>query len=71
MVQFDLLPRPPGLPTGDLQLWFIPHPLARRRRQFSDPELLIDLIYVFFGCILLSAILISVQWQNETFSELL
>ena len=44
---------------------------ACRRRQFSDPELLIDLIYVFFGCILLSAIVISVQWQNETFSELL
>ena len=38
MVQFDLLPRPPGLPTGDLELWFIPHPLARRRRQFSEPR---------------------------------
>ena len=40
---------------------------ACRRRQFSEPELLIDLIYVFFGYILLSAIVISVQQQNETF----
>ena len=50
----DLLPCLPGKSPGIcdfffLSWWSIPHPQARRRRQFPTPELLIDLTYVFFG----------------------
>ena len=74
MVQFDLLPCPPGMPLGIcsffLPWWFIPRPWACRRSQFPTPELLIDLIYVLFGYIFFRAKKITaVQQKNEMFSE--
>ena len=61
----DLLPCLPGKSPGIcdfffLSWWSIPHPQARRRRQFPTPELLIDLTYVFLEYIFFRAIVISV-----------
>ena len=70
MVQFDLLPCPPGDLQFFLPWWFITRPGACGRSQFPTPELLIDLIYVLFGYIFFRANKISaVQQQNEMFSE--
>ena len=58
---------------GDLQFflswWSMPQPRARKKRQFSTPELLIDLIYLFFWYIFLRALLISVQRQTICFQN--
>ena len=70
-------PSPPGYTPRELQFFsllvvLIPLPRERTRRHFPTPELQIDLIYVFCGVHLFeNSVVISIQWQNETFSELL
>ena len=68
LVQFDLLPRhhrhTPGICSFFCSWWSNPHPRACRKRQFPIPELLINLIYVFWGYIFSRAKLISINFSN-------
>ena len=66
MVQFDLLPchhrHTPGICGFVCSWWSTHHPRACRKRQFPIPELLINLIYVFWGYIFSRAKLISINF---------
>ena len=60
---------PPQAYPRDLQFffcswWSTHHPRACRKRQFPIPELLINLIYVFWGYIFSRAKLISINFSN-------
>ena len=68
LVQFDLLPchhrHTPGICGFVCSWWSIHHPRASRKRQFPIPELLINLIYVFWGYIFSRAKLISINFSK-------
>lgn len=60
---------------GDLQFFLswqsMPQPRARKKRQFPTPELLIDLIYMFFLVHLFESTIDFRTKANDVFSELL
>ena len=66
LVRFDLLlchhRHTPGICSFVCSWWSTHHPQACRKRRFPIPELLINLIYVFWGYIFSSAKLISIKF---------
>ena len=66
MVQFDLLPPPLGIPSSLPDLHFF----SFHGGLFPTPELLMDLMYIFFGTSFLAgSIFISVQKQTILFDN--
>ena len=68
LVQFDLIlchsGHTPGICSFVCSWWSTHHPRACRKRQFPIPELLINLIYVFWGYIFSRAKLISINFSK-------
>ena len=66
LVRFDLLSchhrHTPGICSFVCSWWSTHHPQVCRKRRFPIPELLINLIYVFWGYIFSSAKLISIKF---------
>ena len=54
----------PGICSFVCSWWSTHHPRACRKRQFPIPELLINLIYVFWGYIFSRAKLISINFSK-------